>query len=382
MKKWKNMQLGILAAGLLLSGCGQAVQANDPTGEPADVIYTADASLTAFALDAEQAAEPAEDEEEPESPEDAESAGPQEEPEEKPAEPVRADWYTIPVFAHAMGTVDGRAATNSLDAFMEGYEAGQRVFEVDLQLTSDGHLIARHDWDQNSYYNSEQVFADVMDWETFMNTPICFFYSPVDIEGLVELMQTYPDVYFVTDSKDTDEETVRAQTREIARAIREAGDPSLWEQVIVQIYHEDMYAWVSEEAPVTNWIFTLYQIVTPDYDEIGAFCQEHGIPVVTINTERLKKEYVEILHSYDRLIYIHTVNRLRAVLELSWGADGYYSDYITPAQAEAVLAGTNQMYLRPPQEADAPDQSDSQDGETAGPEQGAPKGPSAEETDK
>ena len=340
MKKWQKIPLGLLAVCVLLSGCGQA-PGDGRNKAPADTVYAANVSFTAFAADMEAAVDPAEDAPEPE---DAKGAKPQKKPEKK-EQPAPAEWYTTPVFAHAMGTVAGRADTNCLDAFLENYAAGQRVFEVDLQLTSDGHLVARHDWEQNAYDNTEQEFAGVMDWETFMHTPICFFYTPVDIDTLVSLMQEYPDVCFVTDGKDTDEDTVRAQIREIARAIDEAGDPSLWDQVIVQIYHEDMYGWVAEEAPVTNWIFTLYKLRSPNYDEIGAFCQEHDIPVVAMSYERLNEESSGTLHSYGRLVYVHTVNRLSSAVRMSPAADGFYSDCITPSQLEAVLSGTNQMYL-------------------------------------
>ena len=255
------------------------------------------------------------------------------------------DWTDYPVFAHALGTVQGRANTNSKDAFLESYRAGQRVFEVDLQLTADGALVARHDWEQISYYNLEQTYAGVMDRETFLSTPICFYYTPLDIRGLLELLIEYPDAYLVTDSKDTDEQSVRAQLRCLARAVAEMGHPELWDRIVVQIYHQQMYTWVKEETPVTNFIFTLYQIANPDYHQIGAFCRERGIEVVTMAAERLTQERADILHSYGCKVYLHTVNRLREMLESSGEADGFYSDCVTPGQLEGVLSGTSQIYF-------------------------------------
>ena len=249
------------------------------------------------------------------------------------------DWKTIPIIAHAMGTVDCRRETNSADAFLSSYEAGQRVFEVDLQLTSDGVLVARHDWDQVSYYNLEQTYAGIMDHETFMNTPICYFYSPVDIDGLLALLISHPDAYLVTDSKDTDESTVRAQLKAVTQAVERTGDSSLWDRIIVQIYHEEMLDWVREETSATNFIFTLYHIAKPDYAAIGAFCQSNGIRVVTMDYTRLNGENNKILHSYGCLIYLHTVNRLQEMIVADWGADGFYSDYITPGQLQAARDG-------------------------------------------
>lgn len=259
--------------------------------------------------------------------------------------PPLSDWTDCPVIAHAMGTVDGRAETNSKDAFLNSARSGHQVLEVDLQLTGDGYLVARHDWDQISYYNLEQTFAGVMDRRTFLNTPICYYYTPLDIDGLLALMKEYPGVYIVTDSKDTDEKTVRAQFRALSEAVGRANDPSLWDRIVVQIYKEKMLDWVKEEAPVTNWIFTLYQIANPDYQAIGAFCRDNDIPVVTVESRRLNKKMAQTLHSYGQKIYVHTVNRLRAMSELSWAADGYYSDCVTPSQLEGVLNRTSGMYL-------------------------------------
>lgn len=255
-------------------------------------------------------------------------------------------WTEIPIFAHAMGMVDGRVGTNCKEAFLESYARGQRVFEVDFQLTSDGVLVARHDWGDNANFNSEQSLEGVADWRTFMSTPICYYYEPLDIDGIMDLLQAYPDAYIVTDSKDTDEATVRAQIREIARAVDQAGDPALWNRIVVQIYHEEMFDWVRDEAPVKNWIFTLYQIGDPDYDEIGRFCRERGIPVVTMDATRLTAKNSRTLHSYGCLVYVHTVNRLSSMAASSWGADGYYSDCITPAQLMGVLSKTYGQYPR------------------------------------
>ena len=255
------------------------------------------------------------------------------------------DWKTIPVIAHAMGSVDGRQETNSADAFLASYEAGQRIFEVDLQLTSDGVLVARHDWNQDSYYHLEQPYVGVMDHETFMHTPICYFYSPMDIDRILALLISHPDAYLVTDSKNTDEATVRAQLRAMVQAVERSGSSGLWDRIIVQIYHQKMLDWVREETPVTNFIFTLYQIAKPDYEAIGAFCQSNGIRVVTMEESRLNGKNSKILHSYDCLVYIHTVNRLMEMVSATWGADGFYSDYITPDQFQAARDGNARPYL-------------------------------------
>src|ERR1039458_4726270 len=48
--------------------------------------------------------------------------------------------------AHAGGAVRGETYTNSRDALDQHYAMGYRVFELDFDWTSDGHLVISHDW--------------------------------------------------------------------------------------------------------------------------------------------------------------------------------------------------------------------------------------------
>ena len=48
--------------------------------------------------------------------------------------------------AHAGGVVDGQALTNSLQA-LDANRDRHDLFEIDFQLTADGHPICLHDWD-------------------------------------------------------------------------------------------------------------------------------------------------------------------------------------------------------------------------------------------
>ena len=75
--------------------------------------------------------------------------------------------------AHALGAVDEVPYTNSLEAFLENYKKGLRVFEVDLIRGADGILVARHDWYKSSYDNLQQDYpgniAPSMDSNDFKN---------------------------------------------------------------------------------------------------------------------------------------------------------------------------------------------------------------------
>jgi len=71
-------------------------------------------------------------------------------------------WYDrSAIVAHALGSVDGRCESNSKEALVQTYSRGQRVFEVDLTLTADNFLVARHDFADDSYYTLEQQKPEV-----------------------------------------------------------------------------------------------------------------------------------------------------------------------------------------------------------------------------
>jgi glycerophosphoryl diester phosphodiesterase len=52
------------------------------------------------------------------------------------------------IIAHAGGKIDGFIYTNSLEALNSSYKKGCLLFELDIQETSDGKLIAVHDWEE------------------------------------------------------------------------------------------------------------------------------------------------------------------------------------------------------------------------------------------
>ncbi len=238
------------------------------------------------------------------------------------------------MIAHALGIVDGYAETNSLEAFYESYEKGIRVFEGDFQLTSDGVLVLRHDFEMGSYYTLGQEVVDDelwMDEEQFVSTMIQKNLTPLTAMDLMWLLVEHEDAFLVTDTKDLDEDIVKAQFTALVDCIKATGDPSLFERVIVQIYYEKMYELVTDIHPFSQWIFTLYQIYDPDMYEIGSFCAENGIEVVTMPQSSARIDKSEILHSFGLKVYTHTVNKSYEVrYGLNNGIAGFYTDSLLP----------------------------------------------------
>lgn len=53
------------------------------------------------------------------------------------------------LIAHAMGSIGEQPYTNAYEAMVVNYEKGTRVFEIDLMLTKDRKVVARHEWTES-----------------------------------------------------------------------------------------------------------------------------------------------------------------------------------------------------------------------------------------
>lgn len=272
-----------------------------------------------------------------------------------------ADWQSgNPLIAHAFGEVDNKIETNSKEAFINAWEKGFRVVEGDFTYTSDGVLVLRHDFEKDGSYARLDIPTTgdvVMDSQTFMNSPIIFNQTPLRAVDLLYLMAEYPDMYLVTDTKDTDKATVQRQFRDIVNIAKNIGHPEVLDRIIPQLYNKEMIHWVKEIHPFANWIFTLYLYNNPDYEDIAAFCAANGIDTVTLHVDRATKENVSKLKAKGLKVYAHTTNRYLTMKNLlDVGVDGIYTDRIKPYELtwvglensrklteQAISVGTQEM---------------------------------------
>ena len=249
-------------------------------------------------------------------------------------------WYEENrLVAHALGAIEDKKETNSKEAFIHSWGDGYKVMEADFSFTSDGTLVVRHDFDQDSYYNLEQIVngSTEMNVNRFSNEKINFRYTPLTVAQLLDLMSQYQDVYLITDTKHTDIEKIQQQFNAIVNTAKTMGKQEVLDRIIVQIYHPEMLNTVKQIYPFENWIYTLYQTPDPNYDEIAAFCVQNKVDVVTINYEIVTQENVQKLASNGIKVYAHTVNRiLDFKLLLNAGCYGIYTDYIKPYDLDLV----------------------------------------------
>ena len=142
---------------------------------------------------------------------------------------LAADWQSKnPLIAHALGEADGKIETNSKEAFLTSWQNGFRAVEADFTYTSDGTLVVRHDFEKDgSYYRLEIKPSGslVMDTKTFTSTPAVYEQTPMTAVDLLYLMQEYPDMYLIKETKTTDKAQVQNQIRDIVNIANNIGSP-------------------------------------------------------------------------------------------------------------------------------------------------------------
>lgn len=266
------------------------------------------------------------------APQEEDPAGEKEKPPgERTAREILADARIV---THGMGEVDGITTLNCLEGFQNQYEQGVRAFEVDLRLTADQQVVLRHDWRAGWQSGVSEVSIPTM--KDFLNRPILKQYTPLSFRDLLLLMERYPDICVVTDTKFTDAEVVTTQFTAMLRDAEELGLSYLLDRMVIQIYDPLMFKVVDNLHHFDSYIYTFYHegfsTTEAEFRERAAFCGENGIGGVTMWDYWWRDAFAPVAEEYGLKVYVHTVNdpeRARSLLER--GISGIYTDSLTPA---------------------------------------------------
>ena len=237
------------------------------------------------------------------------------------------------VIAHGMGAMEGIATLNCLEGFQQQYERGVRVFEADLRLTSDMEVVLRHDWRAGWQVGISET--QIPSLTAFLNRPILEQYTPLSFQDLLLLMEEYPDICIITDSKFTDAEIVTLQFKAMLADAKELGLSYLFDRMIIQVYSQLMYKVVDNIHHFPHYIYTLYAEGfgrTEDaFREVAAFCGENGILGVTMWDYWWDESYLPIAQEHGVQVFAHTVNDPQEALALlDSGVSAVYTDTLTP----------------------------------------------------
>ncbi|SIQ68099.1 interleukin-like EMT inducer domain-containing protein [Maribacter ulvicola] len=100
--------------------------------------------------------------------------------------------------AHAGGEINGVKSTNSKHALDENYNKGFRNFELDIIETSDGKLVAAHDWNMWARF-TDYTGSLPPTHAQFMKQKIYGDYTTLDMDGINTWFKNHPEATLITD---------------------------------------------------------------------------------------------------------------------------------------------------------------------------------------
>ena len=244
-------------------------------------------------------------------------------------------WEGAPLIAHAGGGIVYRnesgqreilTYTNSLEAIQSNYEKGFRVFEIDFNLTTDGYLVAAHNW--NNQYGEQKSLAD------FTKNGIREDLTSMTLDDVMEQLHVNQDMILVLDIKSyqwSEEEILdRYQTIHDTALIH--GGQSTLDRIVPQIYQRSEYDLIKQVYSWKNIIYTLYRDKDIPEEDVLAFARDkEDLPIITLPKSRVNAAFSQTLHAIGKKVCVYTINDLDHLPEwLNQGVDWFCTDTMTP----------------------------------------------------
>ncbi|MCR4746461.1 MAG: hypothetical protein K5894_14700 [Lachnospiraceae bacterium] len=243
---------------------------------------------------------------------------------------------------HALGRIDEYAYTNSKEAFQENYKKGYRIFEIDIEFTSDDRLVLIHSWknkDLKKLFGIERDESEnlkPLSYEEFINSEIYGKYTALSFEDFTKIIKDYPDVYIVLDGKyDSESKDKLVEEYQMIHDMVNENCPDMLDRFIPQIYDEEMLTTIDEIYQWKSMIYTLYHFKNDaefDPDKEMSFAMKNDIKVITMDEDR---EFDFVANGFFKkniidkglMVYVHTINDPEQAEKLMEdGVYGFYSD--------------------------------------------------------
>jgi glycerophosphoryl diester phosphodiesterase len=238
--------------------------------------------------------------------------------------------------AHALGAIDNRGYTNSLEAFQRNYGRGFKVFEVDLVRLADGTALAAHNG-LEANYGLNKSFRDAT-WADLAGKKYLGQYTIMRSQNLVGLLRSHPDVHLILDSK--------WERLEIYKTfLAQAPERSVRERIIPHIEDRAELDSFRTAYPLQNFMLALYHTQAQNrYEDpiAGDFTTRYRAPAVMMwwkdrdmsislaangqQSRRYRPSFAASLKGAGANVYVHSLGDSGAIQSF-WDRNiGVYSD--------------------------------------------------------
>jgi glycerophosphoryl diester phosphodiesterase len=169
-----------------------------------------------------------------------------------------------------------------------------------------------------------------------MSLPILDEYTPMSFADLLFLMEQYPDICIITDTKFTDTDVVVMQFQAMLSDAAQLGLSYLFDRIAIQVYNDFMFRAVDNLYHFPYYIYTLYTVKfdkTEDgFREVAEYCVENGIMAITMDESRWSADFAPLAEEYGVEVYVHTVDDADYAAELlEGGVSGIYTNVLSEA---------------------------------------------------
>ena len=236
-------------------------------------------------------------------------------------------WRSSPplVIAHAGG--EGLGPSNTIEALERSLVAGADILDIDLRMTSDGEIVARHDRDVATTTDGRGN-VDELTWAALRRLDAAAHWSgapfdhPVQVPSLEEILTRFPDVTFSLELKQVEPSMAAALCEVLART-------GSVDRVYLSANDDDAVYEAQAACPPVLIVTTTYA----DLDLMRAadegdsdWCATSPIGQPPYRAGRFDAERVETSHRQGMALFVWTVDDPTVLGELAAaGVDGVYT---------------------------------------------------------
>lgn len=221
----------------------------------------------------------------------------------------RDDFFTnISVITHAGGGLQGMSYLNCKEALPIYYENGNRVFEYDVEKSTDGYVLAHTD-EKNPEGNLEGRF------------------TPLLLAECLEFLQAHEDMRVIFDCKF---EGLGAFANHVKELVK---DEKALQRIIIQVFNERD---IVEVRKVYAFKLLYVCMYATNYAEAVQTCIKHHIGAVSVSVKALDERPDWCVFEKNEIcVFAYTVNTLKEYKKLkAQGITGAFSDFLYERDTE------------------------------------------------
>jgi glycerophosphoryl diester phosphodiesterase len=231
------------------------------------------------------------------------------------------DFFSNPVMAHALGSLEGQVHGNTLEAFNYAMSCGYKVYETDVHMTGDDKLVLYHGWfasDEVRNMSYDELIKKKSGKNTMMNTA-----------QLYKIMKEHPDFRVEIDLYNYKGDIIKKRIAALVEDFQH--DDEVLDKLLIQAHGVEMLLDIDSVYKFKNYQL-LAGNVPEKYDEVIDKCIDYGVSSVAMRTNLAKKKFVKKFRTSGIYILGFTVDHDVALAKrlLETGVNTLCTNYITP----------------------------------------------------